>query len=195
MRLKKSTPAAKSKRLKKSALAKRIARLRKSVPFTPEVAVAAVAVAVICVGVGAMLSAVLQPNEPPTARSARTPPASTPPQYFPSMPDTIPDYIVADGSDPAAAAPSAVTITGCLERDDETFRLKNTTGTQAPKARSWKSGFLKKNSASIDIVAAANRVRLPNHVGQRVVVTGTLVDREMRVRSLRSVAASCNQDA
>ena len=73
--------------------------------------------------------------------------------------------------------------------------MKNTTGSQAPKSRSWKSGFLKKNPASIEIVDASNKVRLPNHVGQRVVVTGLLVNREMQVRSLRRVATSCNQSA
>src|SRR5206468_1547345 len=34
---------------------------------------------------------------------------------------------------PAHAAP--VTITGCLELDDETFRLRDTAGTDAPKSR------------------------------------------------------------
>jgi len=95
----------------------------------------------------------------------------------------------------SAADQAPVTVTGCLEMDNETFRLKNTSGTNAPKARSWKSGFLKKNPASIQIVDEANRVQLPAHVGQRVVVTGKLVDREMQVRSLRRVATSCNQDA
>jgi hypothetical protein len=88
--------------------------------------------------------------------------------------------------------PSSVTITGCLERDAETFRLKDTAGENAPKARSWKSGFFRKGSTSIEIIDAANRVKLPTHVGQRVSVTGTLVDREMQVRSLRRVAASCS---
>jgi hypothetical protein len=84
-----------------------------------------------------------------------------------------------------------VTITGCLERDSDSFRLKDTTGQNAPKARSWKSGFLKKGSASVDVVDAANKVKLPTHVGQRVSVTGMLVDREMQVRSLQRVATSC----
>ena len=87
--------------------------------------------------------------------------------------------------------PAAVTITGCLERDAETFRLKDTAGTDVPKSRSWKSGFLKKGSASIEVVDAANRLDLSNHVGRRVSVSGTRVDREMQARSLRRVAASC----
>jgi len=85
----------------------------------------------------------------------------------------------------------AVTITGCLERDDEKFRLKETTGTDAPKSRSWKSGFLKKSTASIEVVDAANRLKLPNHVGQRVSITGVLLDREIQVHSLQRVASSC----
>ena len=85
-----------------------------------------------------------------------------------------------------------MTITGCLERADETtFRLKDTVGADAPKSRSWKSGFLKKGSASIEVVDAAHRLKLVDHVGQKVSVTGTLVDREMQVRSLQPVATSC----
>lgn len=91
-------------------------------------------------------------------------------------------------------APEAtpVTITGCLERDDATFHLKDTTGADAPKSRSWKRGFLKKGMAQIEVVDAANRLSLSNHVGQRVSVTGLLVDREMTLRSLQRVAASCD---
>jgi hypothetical protein len=86
-----------------------------------------------------------------------------------------------------------VTVTGCLEADDETFRLKDTTGADVPTGRSWKTGFLKKRSASIEVVDAANRMRLTNHVGQRVTLTGTLVDREMQVRSLQRLAESCKR--
>jgi hypothetical protein len=95
----------------------------------------------------------------------------------------------------AAAAPKVppVTITGCLEQDEETFRLKNAMGQDAPKARSWKSGFLKKSPAAIEVVDASHRLKLPTHVGQRVSVTGVLVGREMQVRSLQRVAASCDQ--
>ena len=85
-----------------------------------------------------------------------------------------------------------VTITGCLERSDTTFRLTETTGTEAPKSRSWKRGFLKKGMAPVGVVDAGNRLNLSNHVGQRVSVTGLLVDREMTLRSLQRVAASCD---
>jgi len=87
---------------------------------------------------------------------------------------------------------AAVTITGCLEHAHETFRLKDTTGVEAAKSRSWKSGFFKKSSASIEVVDAANRLQLLTHVGQRVSVTGMLVEREMQGRSLKRIAASCD---
>src|SRR5262245_48418924 len=86
-----------------------------------------------------------------------------------------------------------VTITGCLESDDQVFKLKDTTGLDAPTSRSWKTGFLKKRSASIEVSDTANGVSLTNHVGQRVALTGTIVDREMNVRSVRRVADSCKQ--
>jgi hypothetical protein len=93
--------------------------------------------------------------------------------------------------EPTTEATPSVTITGCLERADETFRLRDADGAPAPRARSWKTGFLKKASRSVAVVPAANRVNLSNHVGERVSVTGKLVDREMCVRSLQRVAASC----
>jgi hypothetical protein len=105
---------------------------------------------------------------------------------------SLPELPPIESADKANAPKSAVTITGCLERDAESFRLKDTAGESAPKARSWKSGFLKKGRSSVEVIDASNRVKLPAHVGQRVSVTGTLVDREMQVRSLQRVAASCS---
>ena len=100
---------------------------------------------------------------------------------------------VAAGDSPAAAKkPAPVTITGCLERDDNSFRLKETSGENAPKSRSWKSGFLKKGPAPVAVVDASNRLKLPSHVGERISVTGMLVDREMQGRTLQRLAASCN---
>jgi len=99
---------------------------------------------------------------------------------------------VESASRAVAVDPASVTITGCLERSDTTFRLTETTGTDAPKSRSWKRGFLKKGMTPVEVVDAANRLNLPNHVGQRVSVTGLLVDREMTLRSLQRVSASCD---
>jgi hypothetical protein len=84
-----------------------------------------------------------------------------------------------------------VTITGCLAREDAAYRLKDTEGDGAPQKRSWKSGFLKKGSASVDLYDTTNRVKLPAHVGERISVTGELRDREMYVRSIQRVSSSC----
>jgi hypothetical protein len=81
----------------------------------------------------------------------------------------------------------AVTIAGCLERDEETFRLTGASGADAPTSRSWKSGFLKKQAAQIELADAVGTLNLRNHVGRRVAATGTLIDREMRARSLRLI--------
>ena len=48
-----------------------------------------------------------------------------------------------------AAVSTLVTVTGCLERSDEAFRLKDTSGADAPRTRSWKTGFLNKRSTSM----------------------------------------------
>jgi cytoskeletal protein RodZ len=84
-----------------------------------------------------------------------------------------------------------VTITGCLEHRDDSFRLKDASGAEAPTSRSWKSGFLKRKPAPIELVDAKSSLNLSSHVGQRVAATGVLVEREMRAHSLRSVEASC----
>ena len=95
----------------------------------------------------------------------------------------------ATGTTGASAKP--ITVTGCLERADGGFRLKETSGADAPKARSWKSGFLKKSSSSLDVVDPSRSLQLGTHVGRRVSVTGTLVDRDLQARSVRRVG-SCS---
>lgn len=101
---------------------------------------------------------------------------------------------VAEESTPKASVANvtSVTIRGCLELDDETFWLKDTAGIAAPTSRTWRSGFLTKRPARIEIVDAAKALKLPNYVGQRVAATGTLVNHEMQARSLHRVTASCN---
>jgi hypothetical protein len=93
---------------------------------------------------------------------------------------------------PAASATSSAketieettpaTIAGCLQRDDERFVLKDTSGADAPKSRSWKSGFLRKRSSSVEVTGDT---RLASYVGRRIETSGVLADGEMRVRSVR----------
>jgi hypothetical protein len=110
-----------------------------------------------------------------------------------------PTDAVLPSAKPAAAAATAgtiapvkpVSIAGCLARNDRGFMLKDTEGADAPKSRSWKSGFITRRSATVMLNDSGNSAHLADHVGQRVSVTGSLVDREMRVASLRRLAASC----
>jgi hypothetical protein len=97
----------------------------------------------------------------------------------------------AESAPAPAEGPRAVSITGCLQKADNGFVLKSTEGAEAPKSRSWKSGFLRRSSAPVDLQDASNASHLSSHVGQRVSVTGPLVDRQMQVQSLHRVAASC----
>jgi outer membrane biosynthesis protein TonB len=92
----------------------------------------------------------------------------------------------------AAPAASPVTIAGCVERDGDGFALKETSGVNAPKSRSWKSGFLKKGTAKIELLDSGNRLKFKDHVGHRISVTGILTDKEMQARSMARVAGACD---
>jgi hypothetical protein len=100
-------------------------------------------------------------------------------------------------SSPAEATTEGqtVTITGCLETtvEEDRFRLTDTEGSQAPKARSWRSGFLTRRSAPVELAQLSEgRVALRALVGHRVTATGLLEGRELRVRSLQGAGPSCN---
>ena len=95
---------------------------------------------------------------------------------------------------PDRAAVDQVTITGCLEAsgNGDRFRLTDTEGANAPKARSWRTGFLKKHSAAVDLVGAHDVIALKRQVGHRVAVSGVQTNRELQVSSVRVVSPSCN---
>ena len=91
----------------------------------------------------------------------------------------------------AVHAPEIVTLTGCLEQKDDSFRLKDTSGADAPKSRSAKTLFFTKHAASVTVLDSSKKLKLGSHVGERVSITGPLADREMQGRTLQRVAASC----
>lgn len=128
-------------------------------------------------------------NHTPVALSASATPAAPSERVLDSTP-------TASAAHPAPASAvenvASVTITGCLEHDEETFWLRDASGVDTPTSRSWKSGFLKKRPSRIEIVDATNALRLPSYVGQRVTASGTLVNREMKTRSLYRVSSSCS---
>jgi hypothetical protein len=94
--------------------------------------------------------------------------------------------------DHASQAP--VTITGCLEvtADGDQFRLTDTEGDGAPKARGWRSGFLRKRPAAVELSELRDPAAARRYVGHRVAATGVLASRALRVRSLQSAGSVCN---
>lgn len=194
-------------RMRKTVRSKKSARVKQPARFIGAIGTGAIVMVVICVIGAAMLIAARQPSQTPdiTRVDAKSEPAApvqprrTAAAKGPSAEAVAASTLAEDATAVNVAStakavqkPAAVTMTGCLQRDDQTFRLKDTSGEDAPKSRSWKSGFLKKSPASIEVVDASHSLKLPNHIGQRVSVTGVIVDREMQVRSLQRVAASCN---
>jgi len=102
--------------------------------------------------------------------------------------------VAADSRGRAATATSRpVTVTGCLEQQADAFRLTDTGGAHAPTARSWKSGFMRKRPSNLTVVEGATRLKLRNHVGHRVSITGAIEGRGISARSMRHIAASCGR--
>jgi len=187
-------PLKKSVRLKKSARANKFARFRYIARMTEGFGAGVIAVMALCVMLAAIMIAAYQPSKPEAASANAEPQKPMVQAAAVKSAATATDSNAAGAESPAKPSTpkrAPVTITGCLERSDETFRLKNTSGADAPVARSWKSGFLKKSTASVEVVDSANRFRLSDHVGQRISVTGMLVDREMQVRSMQRLGISC----
>lgn len=89
--------------------------------------------------------------------------------------------------------PAPLTITGCLDRDGDSYRLTDAAGVAVPKSRSWKSGFLKKSASSVTLIDDGRRAHLQDHLGQRVSVTGTMVNREMQIGSIRLLSETCSE--
>jgi hypothetical protein len=124
-------------------------------------------------------SAPAVPTKPLTASPAVKAPLS------PARPSTPADA----HSTVAAASIDLVTISGCLDFDGKSTWLKDTSGVDAPRTRSWRSGFLRKRSPRIALVDGPTSAE--TYDGRLVSVTGVLVDREMRVSSLKPIAGDC----
>jgi hypothetical protein len=121
--------------------------------------------------------------------ASAAPAASVPPAAAAKAAADAPSGATSDGR---AGAP--VTISGCLEMsiDGGTFRLADTEGANAPTVRSWRSGFLKKQAAPVELIDLGDRATARKYVGRRVTATGVLENRDMRVRTLQVSSNACN---
>ena len=196
MPVKKSTRSKVSVTSKKSAAASRASSKKSKQPFsagTMLIAAMCVASAVIAIAAHEMTPA---PRIASTeSRSAEVPDVPIEPKptatTMRSDDSAAAAISAADEAKTASASSAPVTIFGCLEHSNDTYRLTDTDGADAPKARSWKTGFLKKGSASVEVVDPGNRAHLSSQVGHRVGVTGTLSDRQLQVRAIRKISSSC----
>jgi hypothetical protein len=137
-----------------------------------------------------------KPSVSPAALTPAPPPAATNPNELPARavaPETAPAMLAARSSGAPEPGSPAVTLTGCLEgtTDGDQFRLTDTEGANAPKARGWRSGFLKKRTAAVELVNVRDASALRRLVGHRVVTTGLLDSRELSVRSIASAGGMC----
>ena len=92
-----------------------------------------------------------------------------------------------------APKPGPVTLTGCLQADGSRYKLTDLRGDNVPAGRSWKTGYLKKTSRQVEVVSAASGLRLKDHVGHQVTVTGMSGDGwQVKARTVKQVAGSCS---
>jgi hypothetical protein len=135
------------------------------------------------------INATAKVTKPAVTKTEPAKPAA--PKPAPPVPSTTETPApTSPAADPAAKPAVPVTLVGCLQRDGETFWLKNASGDDAPKSRSWKTGFFTRRPSRINV--AGPRSALTSNVDTRVEVSGMLNDRELQTRSLRRVAATCD---
>ena len=111
----------------------------------------------------------LEASEPQKKKPAQARVATPAPRVAESVaPAALKSTAKSPAVEPVSSGAGTITMTGCLELDDETFWLKDASGGDVPASRSWRSGFLKKRAARIEIVDAAHTLKLQGHVGERV---------------------------
>jgi hypothetical protein len=105
--------------------------------------------------------------------------------------------VIAAAQASAAPAPKAkpvapASLTGCLHNDGGHFKLTDLPDSQAPKGRTWKTGYVTKSNKDVEVLGAAN-LKLKDHVGHKVTIVGTR-DGSTRVKatSLKMVATRCS---
>jgi hypothetical protein len=176
-----------------------------AVPATPEPHVTPVAPAAVAAPI-----VTERPKKAPTVRPAKSRVVASAKSTAPIAKSTAPiappaiakvtargDAAAISGQAPVSienVGPTPVTLTGCLEVsvDRDEFRLSDTDGLDAPRSRSWRTGFLKKRPTPVALVEPPDPRGLQIQVGKRVAATGRLIDRELRVSSVRVVSPSCD---
>ena len=91
-----------------------------------------------------------------------------------------------------ADAGGMVTYVGCLRVADggDAFLLTDISGPNAPRGRSWKTGFVTKRAIDMELTAERG-VKLRQNVGRLVRVTGRRSGRELTAQSIVWAGATC----
>ena len=101
---------------------------------------------------------------------------------------------ISTGTEGQRTAPAeSVTLTGCLHADGGKYMLTDLKGDQAPKGRSWKSGWIKKSTKDVEVLTSKSGPKLKDHVGHQVTLTGVRNgETHIQAKSIKHVAASCS---
>lgn len=85
------------------------------------------------------------------------------------------------------------TLTGCLRADGTKYMLTDIQGKQAPKGRSWKTGFIAKTAKDVEVTGASTTLRLKEQVGHKITVVGLKDgDSHLKARTVRQVPGICS---
>ena len=136
--------------------------------------------------------AVAKSSGPAAKTRTAEPPAQLKPEPLPAMEPPHPEEKITASREEQDDDVIVTTISGCLERNKSKFRLTDMVGEHAPKSRSWKTGFFRKGSAKLDVIAESERLKFDPHVGYRVDVTGSLAKKVMHAHSLVPTSAKCS---
>ena len=121
------------------------------------------------------------------AKAAAAPTKATPPKALPAR----------AAASKVSVAPielgDPVTVSGCLEADGSKYVLTDMPGNQAPKGRSWKTGFITKKSKDVEVTGTSSTVKLRDHVGHRISMVGVKDgDTHFKARSVKQLAGTCS---
>lgn len=166
--------------------------LKKKPRVSPQTAKVAGASLVAFVAVGAIVLVAHQATPASSVTPTVKPVAVSQPIAEPAKKTAMPGKAKVANGKGVVQAPQIVTVTGCLEEKNDAFRLKDTDGVDAPKSRSWKTLGMTKHASTLTLVDTTKRLKLGSHVGERVSVTGALTDKELQLKSLKSVGPSCD---
>lgn len=143
----------------------------------------------------ALCAMALMAGQPAASAQSKTAPAKAAPAKAAPAKATLakPTPTKAPTAQEQADARNSITLTGCLEADGRKFVLTDLEGKQAPKGRSWKTGFITKRTKAVEVVGNSSSVKLGDHLGHRVSVVGVKDgDTHVRARSIKQLATSCS---